>query len=100
MTTSFSPDPQGTLLPDGMRWGAFDPEKVSFEGDVDRFFVEPRVHLVASGFRWTEGPTWLSDRGTLIFSDTIDARIYQLSPDKGASVWLEASGGMGNAATH
>ncbi|CAJ1436696.1 unnamed protein product [Effrenium voratum] len=86
-------EPLGTLLADGSRWGAFEPEKVSFWGEVDRFLAKTSVEVVASGFRWTEGPTWVASDSSLLFSDTIDARIYRWTRD-GVAVVLEHSGGF------
>jgi len=92
-SSAFAPDPSGTLLADGSRWGVFDPEKVAYVGDIDRVLMARSVDIVASGFRWTEGPTWLPSQGALLFSDTIDARVYRWTP-QGVSVWMEQSGGF------
>ena len=67
--------------------------QVAYVGDIDRVLMARSVDIVASGFRWTEGPTWLPSQGALLFSDTIDARVYRWTP-QGVSVWMEQSGGF------
>lgn len=89
----FDPDMSGTLMPDRLRWGAWNADAVLFEGDVDLVLAERKVELVASGFRWTEGPTWIDSERTLLFSDTIDARIYRWDANEGVNIWLHDSGG-------
>ena len=32
-----------------------------------------KVEIVASGFRWTEGPTWIESQRSLLFSDMVCA---------------------------
>lgn len=71
----YAPNPEGTAMPDDSRWGAWDPAAVKFVGGDDLFETKS-VELIASGFRWTEGPTWVPAMSALLFSDTIDARIY------------------------
>jgi len=56
-------------------------------GLVSGFTTGP-VTLVADGFRFTEGPVWVADKGTLLFSDIPADRIYRA--DK--SVVREPSG--------
>ena len=83
-----SPDARGTLLPNGKRWGTFDVEsKVLF--DKANVFASQDIELLASGFRWTEGP--LSTPQGLLFTDTIQDRIYLY--DGEVSVALEKAGG-------
>jgi len=94
----FRPNPDGTFLEEGRdRWGAWDPACAEFVGDSDmlsKLFVKNEVELVASGFRWTEGPTWVESQGALLFSDVLDARIYKLSAENCTVVpLLEKSGG-------
>ena len=66
---------------------------MTYDGDIDRVLSNRSVEIVASGFRWTEGPTWHPAKGALLFSDTIDARVYQWT-SQGVSVWIEESGGF------
>jgi len=95
---AFAPNPDGTFLSEGRdRWGPFDKERVTFEGDpavLSQLFAKNEVDIVASGFRWTEGPTWVEQRNALYFSDTVDARIYKYSHDDRKVVpVVELSGG-------
>ena len=90
----FAPDPRGTLLPGGERWAPWDPTAVRFEGPDVSSLVHPNIELVASGFRWTEGPTWLHCHGGgLLVSDTIDARIYLIKPSGKVEILATDSGG-------
>jgi len=96
--TAFRPNPAGTVLEEGRdRWAPFSAESVQFVGDsnvLQQLFVKNEVELVASGFRWTEGPTWVETQRALLFSDTIDARIYKWTEADGSVAPLvEVSGG-------
>lgn len=88
----FAPNPAGTLMPDGSRWGPWDPTKIEFVGGADLFETKS-VEILASGFRWTEGPTWAPDTSELLFSDTIDARIYRWREGVGVEILSTQSGG-------
>jgi gluconolactonase len=79
---SFNPDPAGTLMPDGTRWGAFNGATVFDEAGI---FASPDadVEVIVSGIRWSEGPVWVSSERTLYFVDTIEARIYRWSAQDG-----------------
>lgn len=92
--SEYSPNTAGTLLPDGTYWGSFDPAGVLFDGDVDSVLASRQVELIASGFRWTEGPTWLQEDAALLFSDVPAARIYRWTARQGVSLWLDVSGGF------
>jgi gluconolactonase len=52
---------------------------------------------IASGFQFTEGPTWHPD-GYLLFSDIPASRIYKWTPDRAVTIWREPSG-MSNGLT-
>lgn len=95
MAEAFRPNPAGTFLAEGKeRWAPWNVDKVQWEGDVDAVFATQTVELVASGFRWTEGPTWVESNRSLLFSDTIDARIYKWSEADGSvAPFVEVSGG-------
>lgn len=57
-----------------------------------RTLIEPgEPELVATGFRFTEGPVWHPD-GFLLFSDIPAGRIYRWTAEEGATVWREPSG--------
>mmetsp|Transcript_24818 Transcript_24818/g.65172 ORF Transcript_24818/g.65172 Transcript_24818/m.65172 type:complete len:385 (-) Transcript_24818:97-1251(-) len=93
---TFAPNPLGTLLGNGGRWGTWDAAAVRWEGDVEAVFAHREVEVAASGFRYTEGPTWVDAERCLLFSDTIDARIYKWS-DGTAFPLVERSGGYDGA---
>ena len=74
-------------------------------GHVDR--LDPRldalipkdakVELLASGFKWAEGPVWDRANGRLLFSDVPNNVVHQWSEKGGASVFLKPSGYTGAA---
>jgi len=58
----------------------------------DSLFSSREPELVATGFEWTEGPTWVEDY--LLFSDTVKDKIYKYTPaTKAVEIFLENSGG-------
>jgi gluconolactonase len=56
--------------------------------------ANPKLHKIAEGFQFTEGPVWVKDGGYLLFSDPNANRIYRYDPaGSGAlSVFRERSG--------
>lgn len=48
--------------------------------------------IIAEGFDWSEGPLWLEESKTLIFSDVPKNTIHQWTEEKGTSVYLTPSG--------
>jgi gluconolactonase len=50
------------------------------------------VQLVATGFEFTEGPAWMEERNTLLFSDIPGNRILQLASDGGVTIFRTCSG--------
>jgi len=66
----------------------------AFVEPIDAAFAEVAeasapVRPIATGLRFTEGPTWLRAEGGLIFSDIPANRIYRWSEEGGLSVWRE-----------
>jgi gluconolactonase len=53
------------------------------------------IEVIAEGYKWTEGPVYISDSDYLLFSDVPANRIYKWKQGKGASVYLEPSGYTG-----
>lgn len=53
--------------------------------------TESRLETVASGFEKTEGPVWLVDSGTLLFTDFPAQKIYRWHPEDGVSVFRDES---------
>jgi gluconolactonase len=54
------------------------------------------IEVLASGFKWTEGPVWLRDSQTLLFSDIPRNTIFAWSEADGLSTFLCPSGYTGN----
>jgi len=50
------------------------------------------VTLLATGFRFTEGPVWFEEGGYLLFSDIPAGKIFKLTPDGAVTVFREPSG--------
>lgn len=79
-------------MPNDTHWGAWDPGAAEIVGGED-IFATRDIQLLASGFRWTEGPTWVAETKSLYFSDTIDARIYRWTEEAGVELISSESGG-------
>ena len=79
---------------------AVDPHEVNVEvvrldPRIDAIVPpNPKVHKVADGFQFTEGPVWVKDGGYLLFSDPNANTIYKYAPENGGtlSVFRERSG--------
>lgn len=64
-----------------------------YEAGLDSILsLGAEAEVLATGFDWSEGPLWLEDLQTLIFSDVPRNKIYQWTALKGAQVYLEPSG--------
>lgn len=55
-----------------------------------------RIEVLASGFEWTEGPVWLRDSQTLLFSDIPRNTIFAWRESVGISTFLCPSGYTGH----
>ena len=53
------------------------------------------IEIIAEGYKWSEGPAYVSDGDYLLFSDVPANRVYKWKEGKGASVYLETSGYTG-----
>src|SRR5450755_2715217 len=53
------------------------------------------IEINAAGFKWSEGPVYISNGDYLLFSDVPANRIYKWKEGKGTSVYLEPSGYTG-----
>jgi len=51
-----------------------------------------RVEQVATGFRFTEGPVWFTEEGSLLFSDIPASRIVKLTADRRVTTFRQPSG--------
>ena len=50
------------------------------------------IEVLATGYKWAEGPVWVKKGGYLLFSDVPSNICYKWKPGKGASVFLSPSG--------
>ncbi|MGH7908779.1 MAG: SMP-30/gluconolactonase/LRE family protein, partial [Thermodesulfobacteriota bacterium] len=55
----------------------------------------PKIFKLAEGFKFTEGPIWVSDEGYLLFSDPNSNIIYKYTKDGMLSVFRQPSGYSG-----
>ena len=54
------------------------------------------VEVIASGFKWTEGPLYISDGDYLLFSDIPNNKIYKWKEGQDTSLFLTPSGNTSN----
>jgi len=58
-----------------------------------------KIELLANGFQWSEGPTWLWREKAVVFSDVPQNTVYKWSAKSGLSVFLNPSGYTGTKLT-
>ena len=68
--------------------------------------IDPRLHevlnadnpleIIAEGHDWSEGPLWVSELNSLLFSDVPRNTIYIWNKENGVSEYLKPSGYSGN----
>ena len=64
-------------------------EVLRLDPRIDRIVPQnPKIWKLAEGFQFTEGPLWLGDRKTLLFSDPNANRIYEYDPAANAGAGL------------
>jgi gluconolactonase len=74
------------------------PEEVNVEvvrlrPEMDKIVgPNPKIFKLAEGFKFTEGPVWVSDGGYLLFSDPNNNTIYRYKPDGELAVFMKKSG--------
>ncbi len=56
---------------------------------------DPKVEVIADGFKWSEGPVWIKEQNMLLFSDVPTNTIYKWTAEKGKEVYLIPSGYTG-----
>src|SRR5437868_481620 len=63
---------------------------------------DPKVEILAEGYKWSEGPVWVDSEKMLLFSDVPGNTIYKWTEKNGAEVFLTPSGytGEGPSASH
>lgn len=57
--------------------------QITIDGDaslIDGVFASRAPEFLAGGFAWTEGPLWVQEKGFLVFSDTIQNKMFSLTP--------------------
>ncbi|UYY58254.1 SMP-30/gluconolactonase/LRE family protein [Sphingomonas sp. S2-65] len=69
------------------------PAVQRFDPELDRIVsVDAKLEVIASGYRWTEGPAWVRDGDYLLFSDVPANVVHRWSRASGASPFLSPSG--------
>ncbi|MEX2671465.1 MAG: SMP-30/gluconolactonase/LRE family protein [Phycisphaeraceae bacterium] len=58
---------------------------------------DAEIEILAEGFRWSEGPVWVSDGGYVLLSDIPRNTIYRWKEGAGLSVFMQPSGFTGEA---
>jgi gluconolactonase len=56
---------------------------------------DAKIEIVASGFKWTEGPVWDKRSNELLFTDIPNNRVVRWSAKDGVSDFLKPSGYTG-----
>ena len=51
--------------------------------------------ILATGFKWSEGPLWVDSLQAVLFSDVPTNKIYKWSPKDSLSIYLEYAGHTG-----
>ena len=60
-------------------------------------FIDPNANfeILATGFYWSEGPLWIDELQSVIFSDVPANKIYKWNEKDSLSVYLESAGHSG-----
>jgi gluconolactonase len=71
-------------------------QDMHFEAYHPRFYdyidSQSQFEILASELGWAEGPVWVPDLESLLFSDVANNRVYRWSQEKGLSEYLSPSG--------
>jgi gluconolactonase len=54
--------------------------------------ADAAIEVLASGFRWAEGPVWVSELNGVLFSDVPENKVYLWTEEKGLRLFLSPSG--------
>ena len=54
--------------------------------------VDAPIEVIATGYKWSEGPVWVRKGGYLLFNDVPSNVCYKWKPGKAAEVFLKPSG--------
>lgn len=57
--------------------------------------ADAQIEVLASGFRWSEGPVWIREEGCLLFSDIPNNSIFRWKEGEGLSLFMKPSGYTG-----
>ena len=69
---------------------------VSLDPRFDKLVGSAKLEKLAEGFDWSEGPVWIPQHNTLLFSDIPPNRVMMWSPgDRKASVFMHPAGYTG-----
>ena len=67
---------------------------------LDKYFDEQsQIEILAKGFEWSEGPVWVDEINSVLFSDVPENKIYRWNENDGLSVYIEPSGYTGKVPT-
>ena len=74
-----------------------NPRHISILADEALSLIDSNsaIEVIAEGFKWSEGPVYISDSNYLIFSDVPANKIYKWKEGSPTSVFLEPSGYTG-----
>lgn len=72
--------------------GSIERIDPALDSIIDR---DARIEIIADGYKWSEGPLWIEDKKTLLFSDVFANKVFKWTEGKGAEVYLSPSGYTG-----
>lgn len=66
--------------------------------DIALELIDPdsKIQVIGSGFKWTEGPLYISDGDYLLFSDIPNNKVFKIDAEGNTSEYLHPSGFLGN----
>lgn len=77
-----------------------DPAVVVVDESFNRYRLPlAKVERLATGFRWAEGPVWLGDARSLVWSDVPGNRMYRWDEETGATSVFRGPSGNANGNT-
>lgn len=82
-----------SFVADRAGFEAAQRQPVQFRGNWATVLESDHLAVVASGFKWTEGPLWVASEQALYFTDTIDAKIFRIGSDGDCKVHVTEGGG-------
>src|SRR4051794_28690830 len=53
---------------------------------------DAKIEVLASGFKWTEGPLWVKEGGYLLFSDIPNNAVMKWKEGEGISLFMKPAG--------